>query len=179
MNRAVFLDRDGTIAKDVPYCSCPEDFELLSGVGEGIRILNEAGFRVVVITNQSGIARGYFTEEILEKIHQKMKSDLAKYGANIEAIYYCPHHPDEGCNCRKPKPTLIFQAAKEHNIDLTKSFFIGDKSQDIEAGHAAGCKTVLILSLNDEATASEEYPVSPDFQFKNLKQVGEWILRNK
>lgn len=142
-------------------------------------VLNEAGFRVVVITNQSGIARGYFTEEMLEKIHEKMRKDLAKYGAYIEAIYYCPHHPDEGCDCRKPKPTLIFQAAKEHNIDLASSFVIGDKPQDIEAGHAAGCKTVLILPISDEATASEEYPVSPDFKFLNFKQASQWLSRSK
>ena len=104
--RAVFLDRDGTIARDVPYCSRPEDLELLPGVGEAIRLLNEHGFMVVIITNQSGIARGYFTEEMLERIHQKLKNDLAKSGAHVDAIYYCPHHPGEGCDCRKPKPAL-------------------------------------------------------------------------
>jgi D,D-heptose 1,7-bisphosphate phosphatase len=177
-NRAVFLDRDGTIARDVPYCSRPEDFELLEGVGEGIRMLNEAGFRVIVVTNQSGIARGYFTEEMLHKIHQKMKSDSARYGAHIDAIYYCPHHPDEGCDCRKPKPTLILRAAREHNIDLTKSFSIGDKLQDIEAGHAAGCRTVLIIPVDGEATLPEEYSISPDFKAENFKQASEWVVMN-
>ena len=178
MNRAAFLDRDGTISRDVPYCSSPEDFELLAGVGEGIRILNEAGLKVIVVTNQSGIARGYFTEEMLEKIHRKMKNDSAKYGAHIDAIYYCPHHPEEGCDCRKPKPTLILRAAKEHNIDLAESFCIGDKLQDIEAGYAAGCKTVLIMPVGDETTPPEEYSVSPDFKTGNFRQASDWVAMN-
>ncbi|MBN2186889.1 MAG: D-glycero-beta-D-manno-heptose 1,7-bisphosphate 7-phosphatase [Dehalococcoidia bacterium] len=177
-NRAVFLDRDGTIARDVPYCSRLEDFELLEGVGEGIRMLSEAGFKVIVVTNQSGIARGYFTEAMLDRIHQKMKSDSASYGAHIDAIYYCPHHPDEGCDCRKPKPTLILRAAREHNIDLTESFSIGDKLQDIEAGHAAGCRTVLIIPVGDEATPPEEYSMRPDFKAENFKQACDWVVIN-
>lgn len=172
MNRALFIDRDGTIAKDVPYCSRPEDFELLPGVGEAIRQLNKKGFRVIVITNQSGIARGYFTEEMLERIHQKMREDLARHGARIDAIYYCPHDPEEGCQCRKPKPGLIYQAAKEHSIELSKSFFIGDKSLDIEAGHAAGCKVVLI---SDGGEVS--YPRAPEFVARNIIEASQWIIR--
>jgi len=117
-NKAVFLDRDGTIAMDVHYCRRPEDFELLPTVPEAISLLNENGFMVVVITNQSGIARGYFTEETLAQIHQKMTGELAKYDARVDAIYYCPHHPDDGCQCRKPKTALFFRAAKELNIDF-------------------------------------------------------------
>ena len=174
--RAVFLDRDGTIAKDGPYCSCPEDFELLPGVAEGIRLLNEHGFKVIVITNQSGIARGYFTEEMLAKIHDKMRSELAKYGAHIDGIYYCPHHPDEGCDCRKPKPTLILKAAQEHDIDLAKSFLIGDKPQDIEAGHLAGCKTILVCPGGEES-ASKELPVAPSFVVENFEKATNWIAK--
>ncbi len=139
MNRAVFIDRDGTIARDVPYCSRPEDFELLPGAAEGIRILNEQGFKVVVVTNQSGIARGYFTEEMLTQIHQKMLRELARRGAHIDAIYYCPHHPDDGCDCRKPKPKLVLQAARDLNIDLAQSYVIGDSEMDIELARQAGC----------------------------------------
>lgn len=172
MDRAVFLDRDGTIAKDVPYCSRPEDFELLPGAGTAIRLLNERGLKVIIITNQSGIARGYFTEEVLERIHHKMRRDLERFGAHIDAIYYCPHHPDDGCQCRKPKPGLIHQAARDHGVELSKSFFIGDKPLDIEAGHSAGCKVVLI---SDGVESS--YPGGPEFETKTLLGASNWILR--
>jgi D,D-heptose 1,7-bisphosphate phosphatase len=175
MFRAVFLDRDGTITRDVPYCSRPEDLELLPGVGEGIRLLNENGFMVVIISNQSGIARNYFTEAMLQKIHQKMKDDLAKYGAHIDAIYYCPHHPDSGCECRKPKPTLAFRAAKEHHIDLSRSFFIGDKLQDIKAGHLAGCKTLLISTAKTSEILLEG-EVEPDFTAPSFRQAVQLLL---
>lgn len=173
--RAVFLDRDGTIARDVPYCSRPEDLELLPGVGEAIRLLNESGYMVVIITNQSGIARGYFTEEMLGKIHQKLKDDLAKFGAHIDAIYYCPHHPDDGCDCRKPKPGLALQAAKEHHIDLIQSFFIGDKLQDIEAGHLASGKTVLI-SPTETSEILFQGEVKPDSTVPDFMQAVQVVL---
>jgi D-sedoheptulose 7-phosphate isomerase len=141
---AVFIDRDGTIARDVPYCSRPEDLELLPGAGRAIKLLNEAGFKVILITNQSGVSRGYFSEETLKNIHCKLKADLNRFEAHLDGIYYCPHHPDQGCDCRKPKAGLILQAAREHGLDLTRSFMIGDKIQDVEAGLAAGCKCILI-----------------------------------
>ena len=140
MNRAVFVDRDGTINRDVPYCSRPEDFELLPGAAEAIRLLNEHSFKVVVITNQSGIARGYFTEEMLAKIHDKMRSELAKHGAHVDAIYYCPHHPDDNCECRKPKPKMVLQAARDLQIDLSQSYVVGDAEMDVELARRAGCK---------------------------------------
>jgi len=140
VHKAVFLDRDGTIARDVPYCSRPEDFELLPGAAEGIKLLNEHGFKVVVITNQSGIARGYFTEETLAKIHKKMQKELAKYGAHVDAIYYCPHHPDDNCECRKPKPKMVLQAALDLDINLSQSYVVGDSEMDLELARQAGCK---------------------------------------
>lgn len=146
VNRAVFIDRDGTINRDVPYCGRPEDFELLPGAAEGIKLLNEHGFKVVVVTNQSGIARGYFTEEILARIHDKMKKELAKHGAHIDAIYYCPHHPDDNCECRKPKPKMVFQAALDLDIDLSQSYVIGDSEVDIELARQAGCETGIRVS---------------------------------
>lgn len=140
MHKAVFLDRDGTIAKDVPYCSRPEDFELLPGATEGIRLLNVHGYKVVVVTNQSGIARGYFTEAMLSRIHDKMQKELAKHGARVDAIYYCPHHPDDNCKCRKPKPEMVLQAARDLDIDLSQSYVIGDSEIDAELARQAGCK---------------------------------------
>jgi D-glycero-D-manno-heptose 1,7-bisphosphate phosphatase len=160
MNKCVFLDRDGTIARDVPYCSAPEQFELLPGAGEGIRLFNTFGFKVILITNQSGVGRGYFSEEILGLIHEKMKAKLANFGAHIDAIYYCPHHPDENCDCRKPKPKLIRLAAKDFDIDLGRSYLIGDSAKDIEAGKAAGCKTILIGNMDIANTPKPDYAVA-------------------
>ena len=159
MNRCVFLDRDGTIAKDVPYCPGPEQFELLPGAAEGIKHLNTAGFKVILITNQSGISRGYFTEAALGLVHEKMKADLAARGAHLDGIYYCPHHPDENCDCRKPKPKLILQAAEDHHVDLGRSYFIGDTAGDIAAGKAAGCRTVLIAQKGQEIQGQPDYIV--------------------
>ena len=153
-SKAVFLDRDGTMAKDVHYCSCPEDFELFPNTAKAIRMLNEHSFKVIVVTNQSGIARGYFTEETLAKIHRKMEAELAKEGASVDGIYYCPHHPDDGCDCRKPKPKLVRQATKDFDIDLKHSFVVGDLEMDIEMGKVVGCYTLLVrASLSDDMAA--------------------------
>ena len=167
-NKAVFLDRDGTIAKDVHYCSRPEDFELFPNTAKAIRLLNEHGFKVMVVTNQSGIARGYFTEEMLANIHEKMKRELAKEGAWVDAIYYCPHHPEDNCECRKPKPKLVLQAAKDFDIDLGQSFVVGDLQMDIELGRVLGCKTILISK--DETT-------DPDAVASDLLEAAWKILR--
>lgn len=174
MKRAVFLDRDGTIAKDVPYCSRPEDFKLLPRAAEGISLLNKIGFKVIIVTNQSGIARGYFNEDMLNKIHQKMRDDLAKFGAHIDDIYYCPHHPDDNCGCRKPKPTLIIKAAKEHRIDLGQSFMVGDKANDVKAGFAAGCRTVLLVSLTGTEAVQQE--TTPDFTAHDFEHALPYIM---
>jgi histidinol-phosphate phosphatase family protein len=171
--RAVFLDRDGTIAKDVHYCRRVEDFELLPTVPQAIRLLNENGFKVMVVTNQSGIARGYFTEETLGQIHQKMKDELAKYNAWVDAIYYCPHHPDDGCDCRKPKTTLFLKAAREFDVDLSRSYVVGDMQMDIDAGTALGCKTVLVTTGPDEGNSVVDPPTCV---IDSLLAAAEWIV---
>ena len=173
-NRAVFIDRDGTMAKDVNYCRRPEDFVLFPNTARAIKLLNEHGFKVIVVTNQSGIARGYFTEETLSQIHKKMKQELAEEGARVDGIYYCPHHPDDNCDCRKPKPKLVLQAAREHDIDLKRSFVVGDLSMDIELGKAAGCKTILLRNLPQEDTG-----VSPDCIASDLLEAARYVLRWK
>jgi D,D-heptose 1,7-bisphosphate phosphatase len=142
-SKAVFIDRDGTIARDVPYCSRPEDFELFPGVPEAIRTLNRKNFKVVVITNQSGIARGYFSEPMLALIHEKMICELAKQKAHIDAVYYCPHHPDDKCNCRKPQTAMVIKAANDLNIDLSESYMIGDTEMDCEMAASAGCRAAI------------------------------------
>ncbi len=145
--KTVFLDRDGTINKKAPkacYIEEPEQFVWLDGAKEAIRLLNENDYRVIVITNQPGIARGNLSEETLQTIHEKMEKELLATGAHIDKIYYCPHDWDEGCECRKPKPGMLYQAQKEYSLNLTKCILIGDDDRDIEAGNAAGCRTYKV-----------------------------------
>lgn len=157
--KAVFLDRDGTINKYVGFLTKPEQFELIEGAAEAIRKINKSGYLTIVVTNQPVIARGDCTWEELKLIHDKMETELGKEGAFVDAIYVCPHHPDKGfegerpeykfdCNCRKPKPGLLLQAAKDFNIDLSQSIMIGDSDRDVKAGEAAGCKTIIKVEMN-------------------------------
>jgi len=145
MKKAIFLDRDGTIIADRGFVHKKEDVELLPGAARAIRMANQAGFLVVVVTNQSGVARGYFTEEDVQALNQYLAEILAQEGAHIDAFYYCPHHPEapvktyrKVCSCRKPQPGLILKAARELNIDLTQSWMMGDSPRDVEAGKRAG-----------------------------------------
>ena len=144
INKAVFIDRDGTININVEYLDNPDDLQVYPGVADGIKLLRDNGFKIIVVTNQSGIARGHFSEQTLEKIHERMKNEFAKKGANIDGIYYCPHHPDDGCSCRKPNTGLLERAIKDFDIDVNDSFIIGDRMLDVEAGHKMGLKTVLV-----------------------------------
>lgn len=142
--RAVFLDRDDTIMVDAVYCKDPEDVRLLPGAAEGIRALADAGFLIVIATNQSGLGRGYFTEEDLAAVNGRLRHELRARGAAYDALYYCPHRPEDQCACRKPKPGLLLRAASEMGIDLGASYAIGDREWDVEAGRAAGTRTILL-----------------------------------
>ncbi len=142
---AVFVDRDDTLAKDVPYCSRPEDLKLLAGAGQAIKRLNEAGYLVIVITNQSGIGRGLFDEAMLDKIHAKLRSELAESEARLDAIYHCPHRPEAGCRCRKPDLGMIEQAMKDFDIDILGSYVIGDSdNHDMELAKRIGCPGIKV-----------------------------------
>lgn len=154
--QAVFLDRDGTINKYVGFLTKPEQFELIDGVAEAIKRINQSGYLAIVVTNQPVIARGECTWEELQQIHDKMETELGKEGAFIDGIYICPHHPDKGfegerpeykfdCDCRKPKPELLLQAAKDFNIDLSQSIMIGDSERDVEAGKNAKLKESILI----------------------------------
>jgi D-glycero-D-manno-heptose 1,7-bisphosphate phosphatase len=146
----IFLDRDGILNKKMPraqYVCSWKDWIWLPGAKEALALLNESGYRVILITNQPGIARGFMTEADLSDIHQKMKEEVRAEGGEIFAIYHCPHGWDEGCDCRKPRPGMLFNAQRDHHIDLSRAFFIGDDERDTEAGIAAGCKT---LSVSEE-----------------------------
>lgn len=153
--KAIFLDRDGTINKYVGFLTDIDDFELIDGVAEAVRRINESGYLAIVVTNQPVIARGEVTWDGLKAIHDKMETLLGLEGAYVDGIYFCPHHPHSGyagevpelkvsCNCRKPKPGMLIQAAKDFNIDLSRSWMVGDGENDIKAGVAAGCKTGLL-----------------------------------
>lgn len=157
--KAIFLDRDGTINKYVGFLRNIDDFELIDGVSEAIKRINQSGFLAIVVTNQPVIARGEVSWDELHEIHKKMETLLGKDGAYIDGLYICPHHPDKGfegerpeykfdCDCRKPKPGLLLQAARDFNIDLSQSYMIGDSERDVEAGNAAGCKESILIKTN-------------------------------
>lgn len=176
LHKAVFLDRDGTIARDVHYCRRVEDFEILPRVPEAIRRLNREGYKVVVITNQSGIARGYFSEQTLSSIHREMVTTLEQAGAHIDAVYVCPHLPDDGCECRKPSPTLIIRAAADVGIALEESYMIGDDPKDVKAGRAAGCRTILLTA--DPGQSRDDSLSICDHAAADLHDAVEWLLED-
>ncbi|KGA96989.1 histidinol phosphatase [Alkalihalobacillus alcalophilus ATCC 27647 = CGMCC 1.3604] len=176
MRQAVFLDRDGVInevlTKRVKFVNTPVDFLLLDGVGESIRVLNEAGFLVFIVTNQGGVGLGYMKEVMLQKIHKKMIEDLATFGASVDDIAYCPHKPDEGCPCRKPEAQMLVELAQKHQVDLHSSVMVGDRKPDIQAGQSAGSKTVLVNRRSKDT-------YDADAVFDNLQAALPWILQMK
>ena len=148
---AIFLDRDGTICEEVGYVNHLSRSRLLPNSLEAIGLINQAGLLAVVTTNQSGVARGYFSQDLVESVHAKLQASVTGAGARLDAIYYCPHHPTEGtppwravCECRKPEPGMILRATREHGIDLSRSFVVGDSVADIEAGASAGVPGILV-----------------------------------
>jgi len=165
MNKAVFLDRDGTINVEKNYVHKIKDFEFLRGAVEGIKILNEHDFKVIVITNQSGIGRGYYEIKDVKKLHDFINVELNKHHAHIDAFYYCPHHPAEArgkykitCKCRKPEAGLLEIAIKDFDLDRKKSFMVGDQKIDVEAGKKAGLITILLLTNTwDDTTISSDH----------------------
>jgi D-glycero-D-manno-heptose 1,7-bisphosphate phosphatase len=167
MNKAVFLDRDGTIIEDVGHIDSYDKIRFMPRVSEAISLLNKNGFKVVVVSNQAGVAKGLYTEDTVKEINFMIQHVLAKCGAKIDEFYYCPHHKDgivekykKDCYCRKPRTGMLRQAAKDLKIKLNKSFMIGDKACDIEAGHKAGCKTIMLATKNPKN--KEEISISPN-----------------
>jgi len=170
--KAIFLDRDGVINKEVSYLSNPKDFEFIEGSIEALKILKEKGFLLIIITNQAGIARGFFTEEILTTIHEKMIEILKQNAVELNDVYYCPHHPKftGECVCRKPNPGMILKAKLKHDIDLNNSYMVGDTLNDIQTGKAARCKTILVLTGYGKEEQKNIGSIIPDMIFKNLKE---------
>ena len=162
MNRAVFFDRDGTLNEEVHYLHKIEDFKWIEGAIDAIKFCNDNGYLAIVITNQSGVARGYYPESDIMKLYNWMNNDLAKYGAHLDGIYYCPHYPTGkvkeyaiDCDCRKPKPGMLFKAKKDHNIDLKSSYLIGDGVRDVECAETAGVKGIRYAGGNLYQTLTE------------------------
>jgi D-glycero-D-manno-heptose 1,7-bisphosphate phosphatase len=183
---AVFLDRDGTIIEDVGFLRDLSQIDLLPWSAPAIRQLNDAGFAVVVVTNQSGIARGYFDESHVRATHETLDATLQALGARIDAYYYCPHHPAStdaryggDCDCRKPAPGLLRRAAADLGIDLSRSWMVGDWWRDVQAGAAAGTRTILIRTGRSEThrPAPPDAP-QPDAILNDLMEAAGWILRS-
>jgi D-glycero-D-manno-heptose 1,7-bisphosphate phosphatase len=173
MNRAAFLDRDGVInrkAREGEYITRWEDLEILPGVPEAIARLNQAGFRVIVVSNQRCVAKGLITIPALEVLHDRLRGVLAGAGARIDAIYYCPHEKAPVCRCRKPAPGMLLDAARDHEIELGVSWMIGDSQADMAAGRAAGCKTALVAGLDEVVTEK------PEISARSLADAVEQIL---
>jgi len=175
MNKAVFLDRDGTIIEDTNYLNSPTKIKFLPGAIDAIRKINQSGFKTVIISNQAGVAKGKITPDELVLVDEAFIETISKEKGRIDAGYYCPHHPDFGsdCDCRKPKPGMILKAAKDYQIDLKQSYMIGDKDIDVECGQNAGTKSIRILS-NYELSSS----LKPDYFAKDLKEAVEWIIKD-
>jgi D-glycero-D-manno-heptose 1,7-bisphosphate phosphatase len=177
------LDRDGTIVEDVGYMNSPDQIQFIPGSIEAIKMLNEAGFKVVVISNQAGVARGLVTEDMLQTIDKTLHKWILNGGAHLDGIYYCPHHPEHGvypykqvCECRKPHPGLIKRAHRDLDIDLSQSYMIGDKATDVEAGKSAGTKTVFVTSGRGKEE-NRKLKGKPNHISENLLEAVSWILK--
>jgi D-glycero-D-manno-heptose 1,7-bisphosphate phosphatase len=180
LKKVVFLDRDGTINRDSPdYIKSWQDFEFLPGSLKAIERLTAFGFTTILITNQSAVPRKYITVEQLDDMHRMMKDVVETNAGEIKDIFYCSHMPDEGCNCRKPQPGLIFQARDKYHIDLTAAVLVGDSAKDIECGQNAGCGKTVLVKTGNFAKARQELTqksIVPDFVAKDLYEAAEWII---
>ena len=191
--KTIFLDRDGVINRNPPnkgYVRKWAEFTFIPNARKAIRELSERGYRIIVITNQSGIGRGLYSEEDVADIHSKMVSEVSKAGGTIDAVYYCPHHPDAGCECRKPKPGMLMRAAREHNIELSNAYLVGDFPTDIEVGQRVGATAFLVLTgLGLESyyhyihtkpgRREDKNEYRPDKIFTDLYAATRWLRKIK
>ena len=179
LRQAAFLDRDGTICEEMGYLNHVSRFRMFPYTASAIRRLNEKGLPVVVVTNQSGVARGIFPESLIHEVHERMTSQLAENGARIEGFYYCPHRAQDGCHCRKPGSRLLERAAQEHGLELSRSFVVGDRYVDVEMGHRVGAKSALVLTGYGRGELQwhhKGWPRQPDFVAEDLSVAVDWIL---
>jgi D-glycero-D-manno-heptose 1,7-bisphosphate phosphatase len=191
-NTAIFLDRDGTINDEVGYLDHENKLQIIPAAFEAIRLINESGMKAVVITNQAGVARGLFTEAFVRKINGQIQSALLEQGALIDRFYFCPHHPTEGndpyrriCDCRKPEPGLLYQAAADLDIDLVRSYLIGDRLRDVETAHRAGARGILVMTGYGQDLMQEVGPDranelnQPDYVARDILEAVHWILKDR
>jgi len=185
---AVFMDRDGTMTVEGGYINHPSRLKLISTTADAVRLCNENDLLAIVATNQAGVARGYFTEDLVNVVHDRLRAMLAKKGAHLDAVYYCPHHPREGkppyqadCDCRKPRPGMIERACRELPVDKSRSYMVGDKISDSEFGHRLGLRTVMVMTgygRGEYEYQRQDWKDQPDFLAKNLKHAVEWIIED-
>jgi D-glycero-D-manno-heptose 1,7-bisphosphate phosphatase len=186
---AVFIDRDGTLTEEVGYVNHPSRLRLLPRSAEAIRRLNEAGIAAVVATNQAGLARGYFSEEVMHAVHERLLQQLNDAGAHLDGLYVCPHHPTEGvapfradCDCRKPKPGLLVRAAGDLDLDLSGSVMVGDKASDLLAAGPVGARAILVLTgygRGEWEYRRAHFPVTPDHVATDLLDAVEWVMAGR
>ncbi|HQR37513.1 MAG TPA: HAD family hydrolase [Blastocatellia bacterium] len=186
MRRAVFMDRDGTVSDEVGYLNHVSRLRVYPWSASAIRALNDAGLLAVLVTNQAGVARGYFPETMILDVHARLVEELAAQGATLDAIYYCPHHPTAGeppyradCECRKPRPGMLLQAAAEHDIDLASSYVVGDKYSDVRLAHAVGASGVLVMTgygRGEYEYERETWPRAPEHVAESLEDAVAWIV---
>jgi D-glycero-D-manno-heptose 1,7-bisphosphate phosphatase len=186
IKQAVFFDRDGVINEEVNYLANPDQLKLIAGAGAAISQLNALGIPVVVVTNQAGVARGYFTESDIRLVHERLIDLLSEQGAKVDKIYYCPHHPFAGttsytqfCNCRKPEPGMLYKAAADLNLDLGSCYLIGDKASDIIAGQRVGCSTILVKTGHGKKEHETwNNPSEPKYVASSILEAVQWIIED-
>jgi D-glycero-D-manno-heptose 1,7-bisphosphate phosphatase len=185
-NIGIFIDRDGTISEEVGYVNHLSRYQVYSWTSQAVRNFNRAGLKTIVVTNQAGVARGYFSEDLVKRVHERLQAEMALAGAYFDAIYYCPHHPSVGdppyrqkCNCRKPKIGMLQRAADEFGIDLSRSYVIGDRYGDVELAHNAGACSVFVLSgygLGEYQFQRQNWTLQPKWVVENLLEASQVIL---
>ena len=186
MRRAVFMDRDGTVSDEVGYLNHVSRLRVYPWSASAIRAINDAGLLAVLVTNQAGVARGYFPEAMILDVHAQLVEELAAEGATLDAIYYCPHHPTAGeppyradCDCRKPRPGMLLKAASEHDVDLASSYVVGDKYSDVQLAHAVGAAGVLVMTgygRGEFAYERASWPRAPEHVADTLEDAVSWIV---
>jgi D-glycero-D-manno-heptose 1,7-bisphosphate phosphatase len=186
--RAVFIDRDGTISEEVGYVNHPARYRVFPFAAEAVRALNERGWLAILVTNQAGVARGYFKEELIGEVHKILQDELARDGARLDAIYYCPHHPTVGelpyrldCDCRKPKPGLIRRAAEDFHLDLARCWMVGDRYGDTLLARNAGTRSAFVLTgygRGELEHQSREWQQRPDLVAENLLEAVKEIIKS-
>jgi D-glycero-D-manno-heptose 1,7-bisphosphate phosphatase len=187
MRRAVFIDRDGTISEEVGYVNHPARYRVFPYAAQAIKLLNDAGWLALLVTNQAGVARGYFAEEMITSVHDILRQELARGGAQLDAIYYCPHHPSVGappyrldCDCRKPKPGLIHRAARDFEINVAQSWMVGDRYGDVELARNAGVRSAFVLSGYGRGEWEYQragWPAQPDLVADDLLAAVREIIK--